>query len=82
VGTRRRRSLVPRGTDAGHGESRHAGDLERPDPTGSSAWGRPECAVALAAALAPRALRSIDRVLREVEAALGPLAPLADGSGL
>jgi hypothetical protein len=35
----------------------------------------------LAAAPAPRALGSIDRVLREVEAALGPLSPLADGLG-
>jgi hypothetical protein len=32
-------------------------------------------------ALAPRALRSIDRALREVEAALGPLPPPADGPG-
>jgi hypothetical protein len=35
----------------------------------------------LAAALAPRALGSIDRVLREVEAVLGPLPPLADAPG-
>jgi hypothetical protein len=35
----------------------------------------------LAAALAPRASGSIDRVLREVEAALGPLPPLADALG-
>jgi hypothetical protein len=30
---------------------------------------------------APRALGSIDRVLREVEAALGPLPPAADDLG-
>jgi hypothetical protein len=35
----------------------------------------------MAAALAPRASGSIDRALREVEAALGPLPPLADGPG-
>jgi hypothetical protein len=35
----------------------------------------------LAAAPAPRASGSIDRVLREVEAALGPLPPLVDGPG-
>jgi hypothetical protein len=35
----------------------------------------------LAAALAPRASGSIDRVLREVEATLGPLPPLVDAPG-
>jgi hypothetical protein len=35
----------------------------------------------MAAAPAPRAPGSIDRVLREVEAALAPLPPLADGPG-
>jgi hypothetical protein len=35
----------------------------------------------MAAALAPRSPRSIDRVLREVEATLGPLLPAADGPG-
>jgi hypothetical protein len=35
----------------------------------------------VAAALAPRASGSIDRALREVEAALGPLPPLANGPG-
>jgi hypothetical protein len=33
----------------------------------------------MAAAPAPRASGSVDRALREVEAALGPLPPLADG---
>jgi hypothetical protein len=36
----------------------------------------------LVAAPAPRTPGSIDRVLREVDAALGPSPPLADGSGL
>jgi hypothetical protein len=35
----------------------------------------------MAAALAPRASGSIDRALREVEATLGPLPPIADGPG-
>jgi hypothetical protein len=35
----------------------------------------------MAVAPAPRASGSIDRALREVEAALGPLPPLADGPG-
>jgi hypothetical protein len=35
----------------------------------------------VAAAAAPRSPGSIDRVLREVEAALGPLPPAADGPG-
>jgi hypothetical protein len=35
----------------------------------------------VAAVSAPRSPGSIDRVLREVEAALGPLPPAADGSG-
>jgi hypothetical protein len=35
----------------------------------------------VAAALAPRASGSIDRVIREVEATLGPLLPAADNPG-
>jgi hypothetical protein len=35
----------------------------------------------MVAAVAPRSPGSIDRVLREVEAALGPLPPAADGPG-
>jgi hypothetical protein len=35
----------------------------------------------MAVALAPRSPGSIDRVLREVEATLGPLPPAADGPG-
>jgi hypothetical protein len=35
----------------------------------------------MAAAPAPRSSGSIDRVLREVEATLGPLPPAADGPG-
>jgi hypothetical protein len=35
----------------------------------------------MAAALAPRSSGSIARVLRELEAALGPLPPAADGPG-
>jgi hypothetical protein len=35
----------------------------------------------VAAAAAPRSLGSIDRVLLEVEATLGPLPPAADGPG-
>jgi hypothetical protein len=35
----------------------------------------------MAATPTPRSPRSIDRVLREVEATLGPLPPAADGPG-
>jgi hypothetical protein len=47
VGARRQRSPAPCGADAGHGESRCARDLQRPDPSGSNAQGRSERVVAL-----------------------------------
>jgi hypothetical protein len=48
---------------------------------GPAPGGAPNVLSPLTAAPAPRASGSIDRVLREVEAALGPLPPPADAPG-
>jgi hypothetical protein len=46
VDDRRRRPPAHRRAEAGRGESRCPRDLQRSDPSGSSAWGRSGCAIA------------------------------------
>jgi hypothetical protein len=69
---------VPRQGEANHAAPGASGALTLRGPTPGGALHAPS---PVAAALAPRSPRSIDRVLREVEAALGPLPLAADGPG-
>jgi hypothetical protein len=75
---RRQRPPAHRGTDVGRGGPRRPRDLQCLDPSGSSAWRRSGRAVASGSGAAPRAPGSIDLVLQEVEAALGPLSSAAE----
>jgi hypothetical protein len=68
---------APRQSEANHAAPGAFGALTLQGP----APGAPNASSPVAAALAPRSPGSINRVLREVEAALGPLPPATDGPG-
>jgi hypothetical protein len=69
---------APRQGEANHAAPGASGALTLQGPAPRGALHAP---LPVAAAPAPRSPGSIDRVLREVEAALGPLPPAADGPG-